>query len=95
VQLRNRVNPVLAIRQRFLIGFVNVSLQVEKEVNAIHEQIVQVGGGKLKSLQDEANDLDKRIDKINNEVTRLNVAIKTSDRFVNTLCYVHILSCTG
>lgn len=53
---------------------------MENLVNEIHEKIVQVGSGKYKTLQNNIDELEKKIDKVQKEITRLNVAIKTSER---------------
>lgn len=54
--------------------------QVEKEVQEIHLKIVEVAGGKVKGLQKAVDEIVKKIDKVHAEITRLNVAIKTSQR---------------
>ncbi|XP_077288755.1 structural maintenance of chromosomes 4-like protein gluon [Arctopsyche grandis] len=54
--------------------------KVEKIVNEIHEKIVSAGSGKYKKLQTGIDELVQRIDKVQKEITRLNVAIKTSER---------------
>ncbi|KAJ8708705.1 hypothetical protein PYW08_010087 [Mythimna loreyi] len=54
--------------------------EVENEVQQVDTQISAVAGGRVKDLQKALNDLIKRIDKVNSEITKLKVAINTSKR---------------
>ncbi|CAH0403323.1 unnamed protein product [Chilo suppressalis] len=54
--------------------------EVEEEVHGVDAQISAVAGGKVKSLQNNVDDLTKKIDKVSSEITKLRVAINTSIR---------------
>lgn len=53
---------------------------VEAEVTRIHQQIMEVTGGKMKGLKKSLEVVIKKMEKVNAEITRLQVAIKTSQR---------------
>ncbi|KAF9803810.1 hypothetical protein SFRURICE_013087 [Spodoptera frugiperda] len=54
--------------------------EIESDVREIDEQISAVAGGKVKDLQKAVDDLTKKIDKVNSEMTKLKVSINTSKR---------------
>ncbi|KAH9645434.1 hypothetical protein HF086_006460 [Spodoptera exigua] len=54
--------------------------EVESDVHEIDEQISAVAGGKVRDLQKAVDDLTKKIDKVNSEMTKLKVSINTSKR---------------
>uniref|UniRef100_A0A2P2HWI0 Structural maintenance of chromosomes protein n=1 Tax=Hirondellea gigas TaxID=1518452 RepID=A0A2P2HWI0_9CRUS len=53
---------------------------VEGEVAAIHKQILSITGGKMKTMKKSLDDINKKLEKVNAEITRLTVAIKTAKR---------------
>ncbi|KAK3856062.1 hypothetical protein Pcinc_037572 [Petrolisthes cinctipes] len=53
---------------------------VEAEVTKIHKQILEVTGGKMKTLKKSRDAVSKKLEKVNAEITRLQVAIKTAKR---------------
>ncbi|KAF2348276.1 RecF/RecN/SMC N-terminal [Trinorchestia longiramus] len=53
---------------------------VEKEVTSITKQIVAITGGKMKNLKKSLDDLNKKLENVNAEITRLTVATKTAQR---------------
>lgn len=53
---------------------------VESQVAAIHKQIVSITGGKMKGLKKSLDEIHKKLEKVNAEITRLTVAIKTARR---------------
>nr|XP_045624012.1 structural maintenance of chromosomes protein 4-like [Procambarus clarkii] len=54
--------------------------EVEAEVTKIHDQIMEVTGGKMKGLKKSLDNVNKKLEKVNVEITRLQVAIKTAQR---------------
>ncbi|KAK7075166.1 Structural maintenance of chromosomes protein 4 [Halocaridina rubra] len=54
--------------------------EVEEEVTKIHNQILEVTGGKMKGLKKALDSVTKKLEKVNAEITRLQVAIKTAKR---------------
>lgn len=53
---------------------------VESEVTKIHNQIMDVTGGKMKGLKKSLDSVNKKLEKVNAEITRLQVAIKSAER---------------
>ncbi|XP_038218077.1 structural maintenance of chromosomes protein 4 [Zerene cesonia] len=54
--------------------------EIEKEVHGVDAQIAAVAGNRVKELQKIVEDLAKKIDKVNAEITKLRVGINTSIR---------------
>ena len=54
--------------------------KVESEVAKIHKQIVTITGGKMKGLKSSLAEINKKLEKVTAEITRLTVAIKTAKR---------------
>ncbi|CAB4004811.1 structural maintenance of chromosomes 4-like [Paramuricea clavata] len=58
----------------------SVSAKVEAEVQSLHKQIMDIGGSKLKAQQAKVDIFNKGIDEITREITKTNVALKSSAR---------------
>lgn len=56
---------------------------VESQVQSLHKQIMAITGGRMKAAQKKVDDVSKNVDKVRQEVTKLKVAIKTSERLVS------------
>jgi hypothetical protein len=55
---------------------------VESQVQNLHKQIMTITSGRMKAAQKKVDDISKNLDKVRQEVTRLKVAIRTSERCV-------------
>jgi hypothetical protein len=55
---------------------------VELDVQNLHKQIMTITSGRMKAAQKRVDDISKNLDKVRQEVTKLKVAIRTSERFV-------------
>lgn len=55
---------------------------VESQVQNLHKQIMAITSGRMKATQKKVDDISKNLDKVRQEVTRLKVGIRTSERFV-------------
>jgi hypothetical protein len=55
---------------------------VESQVQNLHKQIMTITSGRMKAAQNKVDDISKNLDKVRQEVTRLKVGIRTSERFV-------------
>nr|CAD7608518.1 unnamed protein product [Timema genevievae] len=54
--------------------------EVDKEVQKLHKQIMEITEGRMKAAQKKLDVVNKKIDKTRQDATRLRVAIKTADR---------------
>lgn len=48
--------------------------EIESQVNKIHAEIMEITGGRMKSMKKNLNDINKKIEKIGAEITRLQVS---------------------
>jgi peptidoglycan hydrolase CwlO-like protein len=55
---------------------------VESQVQTLHKQIMAITGGRMKAAQKKVDDVSKNVDKVRQEMTKLKVAIRTSERLV-------------
>lgn len=53
---------------------------VESQVQNLHKQIMTITSGRMKAAQNKVDDISKNLDKVRQEVTRLKVGIRTSER---------------
>jgi peptidoglycan hydrolase CwlO-like protein len=56
--------------------------KVDLKVQSLHKQIMTITELQMKSAQKKMDDVSKNLDKVRQEVTKLKVAIKTSQRLV-------------
>ncbi|XP_071085692.1 structural maintenance of chromosomes protein 4-like [Haliotis cracherodii] len=54
--------------------------KIEAEVQSLHQQIMDIGGSKLKAVQSRVDAVSQQIDQVTGQMTKANVGVKTSER---------------
>nr|CAD7446504.1 unnamed protein product [Timema bartmani] len=79
VQLNNKTANVNKARKSYECAAAAAE-EVDKEVQKLHKQIMEITEGRMKAAQKKLDVVNKKIDKTRQDATRLKVAIKTADR---------------
>eukprot|EP00794_Sanderia_malayensis_P011500 gene11500-12695_t len=58
----------------------NAASCIEDSVQKLHKKIMDIGGAKLKTQQVKVNSVNKLIDEVAQDITKVNVAVKTANR---------------
>ena len=65
--------------------------KVDAEVQKLHNKIMGITGGRMKTAQKKVDEVTNNLDKVRKEITKLRVAIKTAERSViSLLLYVYM-----
>ena len=65
--------------------------KVEEEKHALHKQIMEIGGSKLKTAESKVIMVNNQIDTITGRITKANVGVKTARRCVFVFDFTDLL----
>ncbi|CAH1781989.1 unnamed protein product [Owenia fusiformis] len=58
----------------------SIAAEIESQVHKFHKEIMDIGGAKLAAVQSRVDTIGNQIDQVVGQITKANVAIKTSER---------------